>query len=251
MKRINPDTGQPFKRGDKREDGKVFLKYSGSSLRTGFAKEEWVTPEKLEEIRSERRAYMRKHGKSIYQTRRDKVRKLGIGKRRLNPATGAKFNVGFKDETTGKIFRAYDLTTVLSSGFFAERWASEAAYIREKEEKNKATKRFLAEASNWDKLKISIQKSKRRARDKKQEFSVSTEYLLSIYPEDELCPVFGIKMQLGGDRQNSPSLDRIDNAKGYIEGNVVWMSYRANFVKGNSNPDEILALADWLKSQNL
>jgi hypothetical protein len=42
MKRLNETTGQPFKRGDQREDGKFFLGYQpGLSKKTGFFYENW------------------------------------------------------------------------------------------------------------------------------------------------------------------------------------------------------------------
>ena len=75
------------------------------------------------------------------------------------------------------------------------------------------------------------------------------EYLLSLYPTNGKCPILGIDMELGGDRENSPTIDRIDNSKGYVTGNVTWISYRANYVKGNATKAEILALADWLKEK--
>ena len=219
MKRINPDTGQPFKRGDKREDGKVFKNYSGKLLTTGFEGEVWVAPEQLAKRRAQQRSFHQSQTSKTYKARRNEIKDKGLGKKRPNPLTGKNYRTGYKDQTTGKIFMYYELHRVLDSGVFSERWVSEAAYIRKKEKVKKARRRVLENASHVDKLEFSIQKSKRRARDKKQEFSVSTDYLLSIYPENGLCPVLGVKMELGGDRENSPSLDRIDNAKGYVAGN--------------------------------
>jgi len=47
MKRVNPDTNQPFKYGDKRADGMVFYNYRSDVLLTGFHGERWLTPEKF------------------------------------------------------------------------------------------------------------------------------------------------------------------------------------------------------------
>ena len=87
-----------------------------------------------------------------------------------------------------------------------------------------------------------------RAKRKKLKFSITEDYLKSIYPSDGLCPVFGVKMEALGDRLNSASLDRIDNDKGYEEGNVRWICMRANRVKGTATDEEILALADYIRS---
>lgn len=49
MKRLNPTTGLPFKRGDVREDGKVFVTYQKTVIRSdGTYKECWLSPEKFE-----------------------------------------------------------------------------------------------------------------------------------------------------------------------------------------------------------
>lgn len=52
MKRLNPKTNEPFKRGDIREDGYVFFGYGLNVLRkTGYWKEIWLSPEKIEASR--------------------------------------------------------------------------------------------------------------------------------------------------------------------------------------------------------
>ena len=55
------------------------------------------------------------------------------------------------------------------------------------------------------------------------------------YPK--VCPVLGIKLDWsmnGKKLSNSPSLDRIDNTKGYIPGNVILISDLANSMKRNA-----------------
>lgn len=58
----------------------------------------------------------------------------------------------------------------------------------------------------------------------------------------EICPILLIKMyRVPGQRQHgpSPSLDRIDNSKGYVLGNVRVISYRANTLKNNMSFQQI------------
>lgn len=66
----------------------------------------------------------------------------------------------------------------------------------------------------------------------------------------ELCPVLGLKLQKGKVRHSdsSPSLDRIDTTKGYTPDNIMVISHRANTLKGDARPDEILALARYITS---
>ena len=47
---------------------------------------------------------------------------------------------------------------------------------------------------------------------------------------------------------NSPSLDRLRLDLGYTEGNVNWISMRANYLKQDASSDEILKVANWLKN---
>jgi hypothetical protein len=50
MKRLNPLTKKPFKHGDIREDGYIFVSYNTSKLRKdGTYKENWYTPQKFKQ----------------------------------------------------------------------------------------------------------------------------------------------------------------------------------------------------------
>lgn len=77
--------------------------------------------------------------------------------------------------------------------------------------------------------------------------TVDVEYLMSIFPDDMICPVLGISMEWGhkNGRDNSPSIDRIDPMKGYVEGNVIFTSLRANRIKGNAHWTEVQKVADF------
>lgn len=56
------------------------------------------------------------------------------------------------------------------------------------------------------------------------------------------CPVLGIplKRSRGQPTDNSPSLDRIEPALGYVRSNIAVISYRANRIKNDSTPEELL-----------
>ena len=61
------------------------------------------------------------------------------------------------------------------------------------------------------------------------------------------CPVLGtlLARSLGskGPGENSPTLDRIIPSRGYVPGNVVIISNRANRAKNDLSADELRALA--------
>ena len=46
---------------------------------------------------------------------------------------------------------------------------------------------------------------------------------------------------------DSPSLDRIDNTKGYEKGNVIMVSLMANSIKNQATPDQIQKVATFYK----
>ena len=61
----------------------------------------------------------------------------------------------------------------------------------------------------------------------------------------ERCPVFGTLMVLAPGRQNdqTPSVDRIVPSVGYVRGNIVIVSLRANRLKNDATPAEMRLLA--------
>lgn len=63
------------------------------------------------------------------------------------------------------------------------------------------------------------------------------------------CPILNMELKHNNRKSakyNSPSLDRIDNNKGYIKGNIQVISYRANTMKGDATPQELLQFAYWV-----
>jgi hypothetical protein len=59
------------------------------------------------------------------------------------------------------------------------------------------------------------------------------------------CPLLGIELKWGGthkDKDNTPSLDRLDNSKGYTPDNIWIISWRANNLKRDATFSEIETL---------
>lgn len=52
MKRLNPNTNQPFKRGDVREDGYVFFNYTSKLKSNGFFQERWLSVEVSNKVKN-------------------------------------------------------------------------------------------------------------------------------------------------------------------------------------------------------
>jgi hypothetical protein len=86
--------------------------------------------------------------------------------------------------------------------------------------------------------------AKRRAKNKSLEFSITLEYIVLT----ESCPILQIPLIVGDDRihDSSPSLDRIDNSKGYVKGNVQVISNLANRMKNSASNELLIEFANWI-----
>jgi hypothetical protein len=66
----------------------------------------------------------------------------------------------------------------------------------------------------------------------------------------DVCPILGIKLFYSETRSpNTPSLDRKNNEKGYVPGNVQVISFRANTLKNDASIEELEKVLNWMKSQ--
>ena len=63
-----------------------------------------------------------------------------------------------------------------------------------------------------------------------------------------LCPVFGVPLVAGKGVCTgwSPTIDRIDTRLGYIPGNVQVISHKANTMKHNATPHQLIQFAKWI-----
>lgn len=87
-----------------------------------------------------------------------------------------------------------------------------------------------------------------RARRKQLEFDLK----LTDIEVPSHCPILGLPLHKNANvaGPNSPSLDRIDNNKGYVVGNVAVISKKANNIKSDATLEELEAVVAWLKRVN-
>ena len=79
-----------------------------------------------------------------------------------------------------------------------------------------------------DLTKTEYTRIRRSAEKRGYEFNVSIEYLWNLFQEqNQICAITGDYIP----NIKEASLDRIDSSKGYIEGNVQWVTYQANVSK--------------------
>lgn len=91
--------------------------------------------------------------------------------------------------------------------------------------------------------------AKERAARKNLPFNIE----LSDVIIPEVCPVLGIPLVVSlrgkpGWYDDSPSLDRVKPHKGYVKGNVNVISNRANRLKMDATYDELIKVAEYVKS---
>lgn len=92
-----------------------------------------------------------------------------------------------------------------------------------------------------------------RSRAKKNGLDIDIDISDIVIPS--VCPLLGCPIIEGhlkgkpGPSPNSPSLDRIDPALGYVKGNVWVISHRANVIKQNASPVELETLAKNLRDK--
>ena len=90
--------------------------------------------------------------------------------------------------------------------------------------------------------------AKRRARTKDLDFDIEVSDI--IIPQ--FCPLLNIpiihKVGKGCRSPHSPSLDRIKNHLGYVKGNILVVSWRANFLKSDGTIEELELLLTNLKT---
>ena len=88
--------------------------------------------------------------------------------------------------------------------------------------------------------KVILDRTKSRARKNQIEFNLTIKDI--IIPKE--CPVFKVPF-VYGDHDWTPSIDRINPNKGYIKGNVIIVSNKANIIKNNATFDEILKVGNF------
>ena len=228
MKRINKNTGVAYKSGDQpTEDdlplrqGKLFYQDDSRRLKKdGYFEENWVTPERLEEMRADSRRRVKENVERNF--------KKGKGKFELNPTTKKKWQKGEWCPRRGYF---YLYSQYVIDGFF------QMVFYKTREK--------------YDRRRIREILYEKPAQSRKEgvPYDLDLNYVLDIFPKDYRCPVLKKKMEWSSSPRNpnSPSLDRIEPNKGYVKGNISWISNRANSMKNDATFEEVELIYNWFK----
>ena len=100
----------------------------------------------------------------------------------------------------------------------------------------------------WKVASKMVEAAKRRG---KKKVKITRDDILKIWPKDNKCPILGIMLKsaknLRADRTHSPSLDRIDNSKDYVKGNIQVISMLANRMKTDASEEHLLKFSEWIQ----
>lgn len=86
---------------------------------------------------------------------------------------------------------------------------------------------------------------RKRAKDRNIPFSITKEDI--IIPE--VCPILGIPLKVASERAKdySPTVDRIEPGLGYVPENIHVISARANRIKNDATPEELIKIGEYIK----
>lgn len=117
--------------------------------------------------------------------------------------------------------------------------------------------KLAASQRRWEEKKgalgLLLYRAQRGAKARGLEFTISPNEFSELPTH---CPILGIELDYVGtpgraprsaDKASRASLDRKDNSKGYIPGNVFVVSFRANQLKSDGTTSELRALANWME----
>lgn len=98
--------------------------------------------------------------------------------------------------------------------------------------------------------KTLIRRLLHHAQTRAEKLGVPFELVQEDITVPEFCPVLGIKLEIAhkGFSPNSPTLDRIVPALGYIRGNVAVISGRANVLKRDATVAELEQIVNWMRN---
>lgn len=107
---------------------------------------------------------------------------------------------------------------------------------------------YQAKYRSKNRFAIRVRSCKSRSREKQLPFNLTSKHLKGIWTG--VCPAFGVPLNINSLRgsEGHAQLDRIIPDLGYIQGNVVWLSERANRIKDDASIEDLERLIKWLKS---
>ena len=87
----------------------------------------------------------------------------------------------------------------------------------------------------------------RRAKQRDYEFTITIDYIWDIYiAQDKVCALSGVPICF----KDSASLDRVDNSKGYVHGNIQIVHKTLNYMKYTYSQDYFIKMCNLVASKH-
>lgn len=88
-----------------------------------------------------------------------------------------------------------------------------------------------------------------RAKKRAEQKNINFDIEISDIVIPDICPILGIKIskKVDGKKEHSPSLDKKIPELGYVKGNIVVISNRANRIKSDATVEEIEKLLRYMQ----
>lgn len=91
---------------------------------------------------------------------------------------------------------------------------------------------------------------KNRAKNRGIPCDIDADYLISIYTDT--CPIYGVPFVRKANRRDNapytPTVDRIVPHLGYVKGNLIIISRRANNIKSDASWQEMIQVAEFYRN---
>ena len=135
------------------------------------------------------------------------------------------------------------------------RWRHDAEYRQKKLIQRRKYYHDRAEQVKAKMRATHVQDPRRRmvyaARKRARRDGVPFDIVYTDFTMPAICPITERPFVIGRGRpvDDSPSLDRLIPALGYVKGNVAVLSHRANKIKNDATPELLMRAAQWLIAQ--
>lgn len=172
---------------------------------------------------AEKQKYYRQHeGKAVLEEREC----LSCGKKWL---------VDVKIEKVGSLSKMHYFCKECNS--ILTPWQKKSIML----EKNKGYKEKYAQDKRDSRLRNIIHAIWKKAKDRAQKYGFDFNIEESDIVIPDICPILEVPLEFGtkGNYEYTPSIDRIDNSKGYVKGNIQIISKKANSMKNSASLEEL------------
>lgn len=137
--------------------------------------------------------------------------------------------------------------------YYADKRASDPEYLERRSDYNKANAEYFnKKAKEYNAARpfhYAFRRLRMRARQGDLPFDLDEQYLIDIWTGT--CAIFGTPLQLpySTERQvpDKATIDKVDPERGYVRGNVQWVSNKANIIKSFGTIEEHELVVAYMK----